>query len=230
MYHNPKAMKHSYLKHILLFICLFTGINTFAYDVQIDGIYYNFSGDEAEVTYYSLNSNSIAYSGVIVIPPTVTYNSKTYNVTRISNYAFYACSGLTSVQIPNSVTSIGGDAFKYCSSLTVISIPNSVTSIGSNAFDYSGWYNNQSDGFLYLDYWLLGYKGEKLTGAITMADNTKFIAAYVFKNCTDLTYVTIPNSLTSISTGAFSGCRGLTSVTIPNSVTSISSNAFYGCI
>jgi hypothetical protein len=48
--------------------------------------------------------------------------------------AFYGCSGLTSVTIPNSVTSIGWAAFYNCSGLTSITIPNSVTSIGNNAF------------------------------------------------------------------------------------------------
>ena len=61
------------------------------------------------------------------------------SVTSIGNYAFYYCSGLTSVTIPNSVTSIGDYAFDSCSSLTSVTIPNSVTSIGSCAFlDCSG--------------------------------------------------------------------------------------------
>ena len=83
-----------------------------AYDVEIDGIYYNFSGDEAEVTYETTSYRS--YSGDVVIPEFVTYNGRNYRVTNIGNGAFSNCSGLTSVTIPNSVTSIGESAFIVC--------------------------------------------------------------------------------------------------------------------
>lgn len=60
------------------------------------------------------------------------YNGE--KVTSIGDFAFYGCSNLTSISIPNSVTSIGKFAFYDCRSLTSISIPNSVTSIGESAF------------------------------------------------------------------------------------------------
>ena len=73
-------------------------------------------------------------SGSLVIPSTVTYNSHTYSVTSIDRRAFAACSGITSVTIPNSVTTIGDHAFDGCIGLTSVTIPNSVTSIGNCAF------------------------------------------------------------------------------------------------
>ena len=57
-----------------------------------------------------------------------------YSVTRIGDNAFYLCTSLTSITIPDSVTSISNSAFQGCSSLTSITIPNSVTSIGIGAF------------------------------------------------------------------------------------------------
>ena len=65
-----------------------------------------------------------------VIPSTIDGKK----VTSIGNRAFYGCTGLTSVNIPNSVTSIGDWAFYYCKGLTSITIPNSVTYIHYDAF------------------------------------------------------------------------------------------------
>ena len=55
-------------------------------------------------------------------------------MTSIGDWAFYNCSGLTAITIPESVTSIGASAFSHCSSLTSVTIPESVTSIGYGAF------------------------------------------------------------------------------------------------
>ena len=75
-----------------------------------------------------------SFSGVAIIPAVVVYASQNYDVTSISDYAFYGCSGLTSFIIPNSVTTIGSNAFMYCSGLTSVIIPNSVTAIGPSTF------------------------------------------------------------------------------------------------
>ncbi len=128
------------------------------------------------------------------------------DITEIKNYAFYGCSGLTSVTIPNSVTTIGNGAFLDCTGLTSVTIPNSVTEISSNAF----------------------YGCSGLT-SVTIPNSVTSIGSNAFSGCSGLTSVTIPNSVTEISSYAFSGCSGLTSVTIPNSVTSIDDRAFYKC-
>ena len=131
------------------------------------------------------------------------YNGQIY---KLYNYAFYRCSGLTSVIILDSVTSIGNSAFRGCSGLTSVTIPDSVTSIGNYAFrNCSG-----------------------LT-SVTIPDNVTSIGDEAFSGCSSLTSVTIPDSVTSIGYGAFEFCSGLTSVTIPNSVTSIGDGAFRGC-
>lgn len=125
------------------FLALVTSVGTmFASDIQVDGIWYNFDRNNltAFVTYrgYYYDSYPDEYSGDVVIPASVTYNDTLYTVTNIGSEAFRACTGLTSIEIPNSVTSIGYRAFRDCSSLTSVTIPNSVTYIGGQAF-YNCW-------------------------------------------------------------------------------------------
>jgi hypothetical protein len=95
-----------------------------AYDAEIDGIYYNFSGDEAEVTYQQrVGENQFPmsdYSGSIVIPESVVYKEKSYKVTRIGQQAFFCCEDVISITIPKSVNVIRHYAFAGCSNLTEI--------------------------------------------------------------------------------------------------------------
>ena len=142
--------------------------------VEIDGIYYKLVSNTKEATVTKKPNGK--YTGNVVIPASVTYEGAEYSVTNIGYQAFDGCSGLTSVTIPNSVTSIGQAAFYGCSGLTSVTIPNSVTSIGKGAFYGTGWYNNQPNGILYLDNWLIGYKDEMPTEKLVIAEGTKGLA------------------------------------------------------
>ena len=75
----------------------------------------------------------VAYKYKGTMPKNTVINLEE-GTTEIASKAFYNCTGLTSITIPNSVTSIGSQAFYGCSGLTSVNIPNSVTSIGSQAF------------------------------------------------------------------------------------------------
>ena len=135
-----------------------------------------------------------------------TYTCVFYGVTTIGTRAFYDCTSLTSVTIPDSVTSIGNSAFAGCTSLTSVAIGSGVTSIGYEAF----------------------YGCISLT-SITISNSVTSIGTRAFYYCTSLTSVTIPNGVTSIGDQTFYHCTSLTSVAIGSGVTSIGNEAFYYC-
>ena len=195
---------------VFLFLTLLSIQYVYA-STKIGDLYYNLDSTSktAEVTYekYGVYANYQILSRALSIPETVVYDGTTYTVTSIGDYAFYGCTGLTSVTIGNSVISIGDHAFFDCSNLTSVEIPNSVTSIGKYAFR-----------------WCKGLTSVAFGNSVTS------IGERAFEYCSGLTSVEIPNSVTSIGDYAFYGCSGLTSVEIPNSVISVGERGFGDCL
>ena len=227
-------MKHKLLfrRFFALLLLLSASMLSRAYEFKVDGIYYNItSGNSVEVT-------SSSYSGTVVIPSSVEYNEQNYTVTSIGDAAFKDCSGLTSVTIPESVTSIGNWAFSGCYGLMSVTIPESVTSIGHRAFEDcsnltsitipnsvisigDGAFLNCTglpviDDIRYADTYLVEAV-DKTLSTYSIRQNTKFIGWPAFSNCSSLTSISIPNSVTSIDGGAFSYCSNLTSIVVDTS-------------
>lgn len=120
------------MRALFLSLSVLLSLPMMAEVVEINGINYDLIPKEKVATVIAKSTG--AYSGVVVIPESVEYEGRTCSVTSIGVYAFYNCSGLTSVTIGNSVTSIGGGAFYGCTGLTSVTIPNSVTSIENYTF------------------------------------------------------------------------------------------------
>lgn len=129
------------------------------------------------------------------------------------------------VTIGYGITRIGDFAFD---SMPIkpwnVTIPDSVMSIGAGVFYTPAW---QGD-VLYIGHYLIRASNE-LTGDCVVTDGTRCIAEYAFSDCSLITSVTIPGSVSQISDYAFNNCKALTSVTIPDSVGIIGKNAFWGC-
>ena len=123
----------------------------------------------------------------------------------IGNSAFWLCSSLTNINIPNSVTNIGYEAFCLCRSLTNINIPNGVTNIGYNAFSDCRSLTN-----------------------INIPNSVTNIGDAAFSGCSSLTNINIPNSVKYMGDIAFSGCNSLTQIKIPSSVVDMNGYTFLG--
>ena len=163
------------------------------------------------------------------------------SVKIIEPSTFGGCSSLTSIIIPDSVVEIQGDyrggAFEHCTSLKNVIIGNSVTTIGCRAF-----YNCSSLTSITIPNSVKEIKGDYghcvYGGAFEHCTSLKYvifgnsltkIGDYVFRGCTDLRTITIPNSMNEIAYGAFTGCTGLVSVNLGDSIKTIIHEAFKGC-
>ena len=133
-------------------------------------------------------------------------------LSSIGEYAFYYCTGLTSITLPNSLTSIGNYAFNNCHELTGdLVIPNSVTTIGERAF----------------------YECTGFNGSITIGENVTNIGHYAFASCSNLTTLNY-NAINSNASNAYMDygwleyCPNLHTLNIGENVQMIPDNAFYG--
>ena len=166
------------------------------------------NGDETEgkLSILDLSDTKIVSGGKRYFHDMVNGASYFTKDDEIGDNAFYQCSGLKSLTLPDGITLIGEKAFLRCTGLTNITIPEGVTFIGMSAFIYC----------------------RNLT-SITIPAGVTTISSFTFEGCTSLTNLTLPDDLTKIGDGAFGECSGLTNLTFPSSLTKIGDNAFYQC-
>ena len=179
---------------------------------QLANIQFTTTTNNGQIT---ITGFSATGSGPLVIPSTING----LPVTSIADEAFFQCTGLTSVTIPNGVTNVGAWSFYQCTGLTSVTIPASVANIGINAF----------------------YVCITLNSITVAAQNPAFSSINgVLFNKTQTTLIqypagavsssyAIPNGVSDIEDEAFAYCGNLTSVTMPDSVTSFGNPPFDSC-
>lgn len=182
--------------------------------------------------------------GNVVIPDNL-------GITSIGAEAFFNCSSLTSVSIPNSITSLGDSVFadchnlisvnlpdsitgisaglfSSCENLKSISIPNSVRTIGNSAFASC---SSLESIIIPNSVTNIGNQAFTWSGlkSVIIPSNVTSILEFTFSNCYNLSSVSLPSSITSIAECAFWDCNKLTSINIPSGVKSIGNLAFSHC-
>ncbi|MBQ7188974.1 MAG: leucine-rich repeat protein [Kiritimatiellae bacterium] len=200
-------MKKSLIKFVTVTIFAFTVTSANALTETVNGITWTYTVSNGEASLGSGNSYDGAVptskTGAISIPVTLGG----FPVTSIGAYAFYYCSGLTDVVIPDSITNIGAYAFFNCSGLADIVIPDTVTRIERSVFCGCSCLTN-----------------------VTLPNSITNIGDFAFGACSSLQNITIPDSVIKIGDNAFKACSGLMSVTIGDSVIHIGEYAFQNCI
>jgi len=140
------------------------------------------------------------------------FNMPNY-LTSLSGSVFYGCSGLTNIEIPNSVSGGLAGTFENCSNLSSVTMSNSISGLGGTFWNCTN----------------LKRVNSNLDGVVNIPNSVTSIGDYCFTNCTSIQIVNLPNSLTNLGVSTFSGCTSLSSINIPTSVTTIGSGAFYNC-
>lgn len=236
---------------VMLVVVVATSVQAFAYDLEYQGIYYSkidnntwaVTSAPADNPYrgkIEISASVPVQDGMIkIFCPVVAIGEKAFwncsavteviipeGVTTIEESAFSKC-GLTKVTIPETITTIGTDAFCECIDLTAVTIPQGV--IGRSAF--SSCYNlaevTISEGVTEI-----GQNAFYACGSlekVTIPASVTTIGPISFVLCTSLTEVKILGEVTEIGFGTFAFCSSLESIELPSSLESIGDMAFLGC-
>ncbi|MEY8391740.1 leucine-rich repeat domain-containing protein, partial [Lachnospiraceae bacterium 45-W7] len=172
---------------------------------EING--YTYTVTDSENKYVQLDKwAGTQPSGEVAIPKTVTYEGEDYTVKTIGESAFYGCTEITKVTLPDTLTGMGTRVFMSCRKLTSVNLPDGITRIEQMMF----------------------YRCP-LQEELKLPSNLQYIGSYAFGDCTGLQKIEIPGSCTVVGTGAFADCTGITEVTLSEGIIEMGSNIFGGC-
>ena len=172
--------------------------------------------------------NGDGVSGKVIIPSSLVYENRSYQVISIGEHAFRDNQKLDTVIIPNSVIKIKNEAFICCRNLSFCDLPPSLESIGERAFSAC----NKLESIKIPD------KVKRIRPhtfddcfslvSIILSNSLISIEKYAFYQCYKIKTIDLPNSLSRIESGAFNDCKNLSRIIIPESVNSIK-EVFGGC-
>lgn len=167
----------------------------YAYDLEVDGLYYNLDMDNYTAT---VTSGDNKYAGDIVVPSQINYKTAKFDVVKIGSSAFSSCDGLTSVTISDGIKEIENSAFASCDKLVKVTIPSSVQTFGNDIFKNC----------------------IELVEAI-LPEGIEKIEYGTFQGCSSLPEIQIPSTVKTIEGYAYRNCKSVKKLSIPNHVVAI---------
>lgn len=161
------------LKLGVLGVLILLRLHVYAYDFEVDGIYYDMQST-SDLTCQVVKGDNL-YSGSVQIPNSVNYKSKTISVIGIGDNAFSSCNNLQSILLPDGILYIGKESFLNCSSLTQVDLSESICEIRESAFN-----------------------GCKALEKIIIPNNVINVEDYLFKDCSSLKNITLSNKIKNL--------------------------------
>ncbi len=242
-------------KTILLLVFLLSSFSIYAYDFEVDGIYYKILSVPNETCTVTKSPNQ--YEGVIDVPAEVQYAGRKFIVKEIDDYAFENNTGIVMVRLGVNIEEIGVGAFKDCINIeTIVFDCENCKSAGS--FEYPAFVGCRNitkiqfggnvinipkylmkGGGLLLDLQLpdgikdigdYAFAGHSEILRIILPQTLEFIGDYAFKDCCRIKELFIPDNVIAIGSSAFSGCKLLNNIKFSKSLKRISNYAFSECV
>ena len=232
-------MQHHIIKSLAVLMAACLPAVASAQNFMSGGIGYHVLSSEDHTVEVTGKQNCTPYSGNINIPSTVTYDGTTYDVIALGEKTFFQAT-LSGITIPSSVTQIKYGCFLFANCPSTINVPASVTDIETLAFAAFNLnainVDENNPNFMSMDKMLFSKDTTTLveclktkSGAVTLPQRTRHLAANAFAYCQNITGVTLPEGLESIGYWAFVDNQHLNNVVIPSSVTHIAPGPFVNC-
>ena len=147
----------------------------------------------------------------------------------IGYQAFYACSALTSIDLPDGATTIGDSAFYSCTKLASVHLPAALTTLGTYSFYSASKLTSLDIPDSVISIGDNCFKSCKGLVSVHIGSSVQSLGEGAFDNCSSMAEVNIPSSVLTIGKNCFNYCGNLTSIEIPGSVQTLSEKAFYNC-
>lgn len=225
-------MKPSLHRLSFLLVSIFSALAAAAYDIEIDGMYYNLDPDThtATLTYkYRYNAQNVeAYKGDITIPDAISVNEEKYQVTAVDTRTFYACTELTSAIFPATIATFGNYAFNNCTGLTTCRLPGALKTLPVGTFNNCTALTDVTLPETLEEIGTSAFFGCGALQGICLPAGIRKIGDTAFCQ-SGITHISLPDSLREIGLKTFSECDGLTEVTLPDSLKEVSTQAFLEC-